>query len=192
METEKVVEILQETGVMSHGHFLLTSGRHSDTYVQCAHLFEHPGHTEKMAAELAKRYQDKEIDVVVGPAIGGIILAYEVARQLGVRNVFTEREDGKMTLRRNFEIKPGQRVLIVEDVITTGGSVMEVVELAQNLGAEVVGIGVVVDRSGGTVDFDVPLDAVISMDVQSFIPDECPICANDGTAPIKPGSRGQA
>ena len=187
MEKEKVLSILKETGGLLEGHFLLTSGRHSDKYMQCAKLFEHPNHSEEIAKDIAAAFAEDKVDVVVGPAMGGIILAYEVARQLGVSNAFAERENGKMALRR-FEIKPGQRVLVVEDVVTTGGSGVEVIGLLRSLGAEVVGVGLVVDRSNGKVDFGCKKHAVLTTEVVSWPAEECPICDSDVPL-VKPGSR---
>ena len=172
---------------MLEGHFLLTSGRHSDKYMQCAKLFQYPDVSEKICAQLAEQFSDMKIDLVVGPAIGGIIMAYEMARQLGVKNIFAERENGKMTLRRGFSVEKGTRVLVTEDVVTTGGSVKEVIALLTEMGAEVVGVGSVVDRSAGKVDFGVPFRAVLSMEVRSYEADECPICKT-GMPLVKPGS----
>ena len=171
---------------MLEGHFLLTSGRHSDKYMQCAKLFQNAEISEKFAKELASKFDG--IDLVVGPAIGGIILAYEVSRQLGVPNIFAERENGAMKLRRGFSVDKGDRVLVVEDVVTTGGSVKEVIELLQNMDAIVAGVGSIVDRSNGQVNFGVPFKAVLSMEVVSYPPDDCPMCKS-GIPAVKPGSR---
>ena len=187
MTNEQILDIFRETGVMLEGHFLLTSGRHSNRYMQCAKLFQRADVSEKFAKVLADKFDG--VDIVAGPAIGGIILAYEVSRQLGVPNVFMERENGKMALRRGFELKKGTRVLVVEDVVTTGGSVKEVIELVRELGGVVVGVGSVVDRSNGAVDFGVPFSAVLSMEVVSYPPEDCPLCQS-GTPAVKPGSRG--
>lgn len=188
MTKEEVLNILREKEAMLEGHFLLTSGRHSDRYMQCAKLFQYADVAEQICAELASKFGDEKIDVVVGPAIGGIIMAYEMSRQLGVKNIFAERENGAMTLRRGFEVKKGERVLVCEDVVTTGGSVKEVISLLQQAGAEVVGVGSVVDRSNGKVDFGVPFHAVLSMEVVSYEPEDCPICKT-GKPLVKPGSR---
>jgi len=186
MTKEKILEVFKETGVMLEGHFLLTSGRHSDKYMQCAKLFQNADVSEMFAKELAGKFDG--VDLVAGPAVGGIILAYEVGRQLGVKNVFAEKQNGKMTFRRGFEIPKDAKVLVVEDVVTTGGSVKEVVSLIREMGAEVVGIGSIVDRSNGKVDFGVPFEAVLSMEVISFDAEDCPLC-KEGTPAIKPGSR---
>lgn len=185
---QKMNEILEKTGVLQTGHFLLTSGKHSNKYMQCAKIFQHPEISAQISKDLAEKFEGYEVDIVIGPAVGGIILAYEVARQMEVRALFAERENGKMTLRRGFEIKAGSRVLVVEDVITTGGSVREVVELVREVGAEVVGVAGVVDRSGGKNLFDVPFKSAIKVDIETFEPEECPLCKAGSTA-IKPGSR---
>lgn len=184
----RTAAMLERLGVLHHGHFRLTSGRHSDKYMQCAKLFEHPAESEELCRDLANHFQDQRIDLVAGPAIGGIIMAYEVARCLGVRNIFAERENSAMTLRRGFQVSPGERILVVEDVVTTGGSVKEVVTLLQERGAEVVAVGSVVDRSGGQVDFGVPFYPLMKTDVQSWEEPECPLCAQ-GLPIVKPGSR---
>ena len=186
MTREEILDIFRQTGVMLEGHFLLTSGRHSNRYMQCAKLFQYPDVAEKFAKELAEKFSG--IDLVAGPAVGGIILAYEVSRQMKVPNIFAERENGAMTLRRGFAIPQGARVLVVEDVVTTGGSVKEVIELVRQLGGEVTGVGSVVDRSNGAVDFGVPFHAVLSMEVVSYPPEDCPLC-REGTPAVKPGSR---
>lgn len=188
---EKTAAILERLGVLHTGHFRLTSGRHSDKYMQCAKLFEHPKESEELCRDLAEQIRkmtDRDIDLVAGPAIGGIIMAYEVARAMGVRNIFAERENGAMTLRRGFDVAPGARVLVVEDVVTTGGSVMEVVELLGKADAEVVAVGSVVDRSNGNVDFGVPFYPLMAVDVVSWDEGECPLC-REGVPIKKPGSR---
>ncbi len=189
MTQERVMEILKEAGVLLEGHFLLTSGRHSGKYLQCAKIFQNAKYSEELCGELAKLYAGADIDVVIGPAIGAILISYEVARQLGVPNMFAERDgDGKMTLRRSFEIKPGQRVLVVEDVVTTGGSVREVTELVKEAGGIVAGIGSIIDRTGGKIDFGVPYKAVLPIEVESYEAEDCPICKT-GVPVVKPGSR---
>jgi len=186
---ERVLEILKEAGVLLEGHFLLTSGRHSNKYLQCAKIFQNAKYSEELCEDLAKLYKDSGVDVVIGPAIGAILISYEVSRHLGTPNIFAERDgDGVMTLRRSFEITKGQKVLVVEDVVTTGGSVREVIKLVKDAGGEVVGVGSIVDRTGGKVDFGVPYKAVLSVKVESFEPDNCPICAK-GIPVVKPGSR---
>ena len=188
MTNTEIIEMLKEAEVLLEGHFLLTSGRHSDKYMQCAKIFQNAKYSVPLCAELVEKYKNDNIEVVIGPAIGAIQMSYEVGKQLGVKNIFAEREDGKMTLRRSFEITEGQRVLVVEDVVTTGGSVREVIDIVREHGGEVVGVGVVVDRTGGKIDFGVPLESVISLDVVSYEPDECPLCKENKPL-VKPGSR---
>lgn len=185
---ERIIEILKEAQVLQEGHFLLTSGRHSGKYMQCAKLFQYTKYSEELCRELAEKFKNDGIDVVIGPAIGAIQMSYEVSRHLGVKNIFAERENGKMTLRRGFTIEPGQRVLVVEDVVTTGGSVREVIDIVQAHGGIVAGVGVVVDRTAGKVDFGTRLESVVSMEIESYEPDECPLC-KEGKPIVKPGSR---
>lgn len=189
MEREKVLEILKEAGVLLEGHFLLTSGKHSNRYLQCAKIFCNTNYSEVLCKDLAEQYKDKNIDVVIGPAMGAVLMSYEVSKHLNVPNYFTEREDGVMALRRGFSIKEGQRVLIVEDVITTGGSVKEVIELVKSQGGIVAGVGSIVDRSGGKADFGVPFLSVIKIDAEAYEKDECPLCKEGKIPAIKPGSR---
>ena len=188
---ERVEEILKESGVLLEGHFLLTSGRHSDKYMQCAKIFRHPKYSEELCAALAEMFQGEQIDVVIGPAMGAVQMAYEVSRAVGCENFFTERVDGAMALRRGFEVTPGMRCLLVEDVVTTGGSVKEVAELVRQAGGIVVGIGSIVDRSNGKVDFGVPFHAVYPVEVVSWEADECPLCKEGKLPVVKPGSRKQ-
>lgn len=188
LSKEKVLEIFRKSKVLMEGHFLLTSGRHSDKYLQCARVFQYSEYTEQLAGALADEFHSDKIDLVIGPALGGIILSYEMGRSLGVKTLFSEREKGEMVLRRGFEIPKGAKVLVVEDVITTGGSVQEVIDLVHQYGAEVIGVGAFVDRSGGNVDFGSKFRAVISLDVESFSPEACPLCK--ANKPLeKPGSR---
>lgn len=187
---DRVMGILKEAGVLLEGHFKLTSGRHSNRYLQCAKIFRNTKYSEELCAALAEQYKNDGVRIVIGPAMGAVQMAYEVSRPLQCENFFTERdEDGKMTLRRGFVVNPGDRVLVVEDVVTTGGSVREVIELVNAAGGIVVGVGSIVDRTGGKIDFGVPFRAVISVDVESWEPEECPLCKAGASAPIKPGSR---
>ena len=189
MLTEADVQsIFERSGALLWGHFLLTSGWHSDQYFQCALVLQYPEYTEMLCRELAARFSGEGIATVVGPAMGGIIVSYEVARALGARSLFTEREDGVMKLRRGFSLEPGERVLVVEDVITTGGSVREVIEVVRNLGGEVRGAGVLVDRSGGTAKLGVRTEALLTTRATSYAPEECPLCKR-GIPAVKPGSR---
>jgi len=189
MDKDQAIKIFSDAGALMEGHFKLTSGRHSNRYMQCAQVLKHPDYTEQLAKHIAEAYTGEKIDVVVGPAMGGIIVAYEVARQLNVPGIFCERQDGKMTLRRGFSVGQGDRVLVVEDVVTTGGSVVEVMDVVRGLGAAVVGVGVLVDRSGGKVDFGVRKEAVLTMEIESWEPESCPLCKEGKTEAVKPGSR---
>jgi orotate phosphoribosyltransferase len=185
---KKASQILERLSVLQTGHFRLTSGRHSDKYMQCARLFEFPAESGELCCDLAGFFRDDGVNLVAGPALGGIIMAYEVARALGVRNIFAERDNGKMTLRRGFAVSSGDRVLVVEDVVTTGGSVKEVIALLREAGAEVAGVGAIVDRSGGKVGFGAPFHPLITLNVESWDEKDCPLC-RAGRAIIKPGSR---
>ncbi len=186
---EQALNCYKQTGAILKGHFKLTSGRHSDTYMQSAKLFIDTKQSEMVCKALAEKLAGEKIDMVVSPAVGGILMGYEVARQLGVPNIFAERENGEMTLRRGFSIEKGTKVVVVEDVVTTGGSVKEVVKLVQGLGAEVVAVASLVDRSNGAVDFGVKYVNLISMEVVSYDPEECPICKEGKMELVKPGSR---
>ncbi len=186
---EEVVKVFMDSGALIEGHFLLTSGRHSDQYMQCARVLQYPHYTEKLARQLADKFRDDNIEIVIGPALGGIVVAYEVARQLNVPAIFTERLDGEMVLRRGFVMDAGQRALVVEDVVTTGGSVREVMNVVEKFGAKVVGVGVLVDRSNGQVEFGVKQEAVLSMDISSWEVADCPLCTKGKLPLVKPGSR---
>ena len=189
LSPDQVKAILIKSNALLDGHFLLTSGRHSGRYVQCAQVLQYPEHCGRLGDAIADGFRNQMVDRVVGPALGGILIAYEVARSLGTRCLFAERDQhGKMALRRGFQIRPGAKVLVVEDVITTGGSVREVMDLVKASGAEVVGVGVLVDRSGGTVDFGVPLRTLMRLSIETYDPADCPLCAA-GTPAVKPGSR---
>lgn len=185
---QEIEKMFIDSEALLQGHFKLTSGRHSDRYIQCAQVLQYPEYTSRLCGELARRYKAEEVDLVVGPAMGGIIVAYEVARQLGVKAIFTERENNLMTLRRGFTVKPGQRVLVVEDVITTGGSVKEVIDLVKNLNGTLVGVAVLVDRSAGKVDLGVRTESLLSLEVESYEAEECPLC-KENIPLVKPGSR---
>ena len=189
LTTDEALHIFTSSGALLRGHFIFTSGRHGDTYMQCAQVLKHPEHTERLAKHLAFHFKDDAIDVVIGPAMGGIVVAYEVARQLSAIALFTERENDKMTLRRGFAIAPGQRVLVVEDVSTTGGSVREVMEVVEAHQGCVAGVGVLVDRSNGLIDFGVKQTAVLSMEIPSWEADQCPLCREGKLPAVKPGSR---
>lgn len=187
---ERVIEILEKTEALKRGHFLLTSGRHSDKYIQCAQVMQYPQYTEEICRGLAEQFKNDGVDIVVGPATGGIIMAYEMARQLGTSTMFAERENGKMVLRRGFSIPKGAGVLVSEDVITTGGSVREVMQLVEGAEGIPVGVAVLVDRSNGKIDFGIKLRAALSLEVFSYEESECPICREGSIPLIKPGGRG--
>ena len=192
MESSAVLSIFKQTGALLEGHFQLTSGLHSNQYFQCAKVLQYPEHCETLCRVLAEDARSRNIDVVIAPALGGIVVGQEVGRQLGVRTMFAERKDGVMQLRRGFEILPGERVLVCEDVITTGGSVSEVLALAVAAGGTIAGVSCIVDRTGGTVNFPAfggRHTAVMTMDVVNYRPDQCPLCAS-GLPVTKPGSRG--
>lgn len=189
MTDKEVLEVFQKTGGILKGHFLLTSGRHSDTYMQCAKLFVDTESSEKLCAALAEKLVGIEAEAVVSPAVGGILMGYEVARQLRVPNYFMERENGEMTLRRGFSIAEGTKVLVVEDVVTTGGSVKEVIAKLKAMGANPVAVASIVDRSAGAVEFGLPFYNLISMNVVSYEPENCPICKEGKIPAVKPGSR---
>jgi orotate phosphoribosyltransferase len=179
---------MQRTGVLKEGHFLLSSGRHSAQYLQCAQLLQYPTDAGHTGQALAKLFHDTRVDVVVGPALGGVIIAHEVARAIGVRGLFAERKEGKMVLRRGFTIQSGERALVIEDVVTTGGSVQEVITLLEGMGATIAGVGSIVDRSNGNTPFHVLYRALTTILVQSYLPAECPLC-RAGIPVVKPGSR---
>ncbi len=189
LTNERVMEILTEAGVLLEGHFLLTSGKHSNRYLQCAKIFRNTKYSEELCADLAERFADDGVEVVIGPAMGAVQMAYEVSRHLHCENFFAERENGEMTLRRGFAVTPGMKCLIVEDVVTTGGSVKEVIKLVQEAGGIVVGVGSIVDRSNGKADFGVPFKPVIQVNVEAWEPENCPLCKAGAGDPVKPGSR---
>lgn len=188
MEAAQVFELFRESGAMLEGHFELSSGLHSDRYFQCALLLQNPRRAERLAKALAPRIP--AVELVVGPALGAVTWAHEMARALGVDGIFTERKDGEMVMRRGFTIEPGTRVLVVEDVLTTGGSAKEVLHVLRDLDADVVAVGSILNRSGGNPfeDFGLPLYCLAEAQVQTWKPAECPLCAAGGAA-IKPGSR---
>lgn len=176
--TEKEVEdLLIKTSAIMEGHFLLTSGLHSPRYVEKFNVLQKPVYTEKLCRAMAEKFKDANIETVVGPVTGGILLAHETGKALGTRAIFTERENGKMTFRRGFTLHEGERVLIVEDIVTTGGSIREVIDVVKEHGGIPVAVSMLVDRSGGKATFgDVPSTALLHMDVQTYKPEECPLC----------------
>jgi orotate phosphoribosyltransferase len=183
-----LLKLLEESGAILKGHFLLTSGRHSDTYFEKFRVLEQPAVLSEVCGELASRFNSHEIDVVAGPTTGGIIIAFEIARRLGKPALYIEREDGRRALRRGAVLKPGARVLVVDDVFTTGTSVVEVVELLRSFGGEIVGVGVLVDRSETKPEFGAPFESAVRVTATSYAADEVP--AELASVPIsKPGTR---
>lgn len=190
METKEALRLFEQTGALQNGHFLLTSGLHSTTYFQCALVLQYPEYLQQFCREIIDFYREEgdTINVVIAPAVGGIVVAQEVGRQLEVRSVFAERIDGKMAFRRGFTLEPQDGVLIVEDVITTGETVQELIDLAEDSGGFVLGVGCIVDRSGGTHKLEVPVFSVYSTKMITYKPDNCPLCQQNKTL-VKPGSR---
>ncbi|MDY5329806.1 MAG: orotate phosphoribosyltransferase [Anaerovibrio sp.] len=177
MSEKEVEDLLIETSAIMEGHFLLTSGLHSPRYVEKFNVLQKPVYTEKLCRAMAEKFKDANIETVVGPVTGGILLAHETGKALGTRAIFTERENGKMTFRRGFTLHEGERVLIVEDIVTTGGSIREVIDVVKEHGGIPVAVSMLVDRSGGKATFgDVPSTALLHMDVQTYKPEECPLC----------------
>jgi orotate phosphoribosyltransferase len=188
LSDKEILDIFLKTEALLNGHFLLTSGRHSNQYFQCAKVLQYPNYTEQVCNKIAEYFRNFDIDTVIAPAMGGIIVGQEVARQLGKKAIFAEREDKNLTLRRGFEIKPGEKLLVCEDVVTTGGSVFEVIDIVKQNNGIVVGVGFIVDRSNGKVQFGVPQVSALKLDVISYLPEECPLC-KEGIPLVKPGSR---
>jgi len=183
-----MLELLRQVGAVLEGHFLLSSGKHSSKYIQCAKIFEFPSYGEKIGRAIAEKIANHKPDIVIGPALGGVILAYEVARHVNARAMFTEREDGQMELRRNFHIEENERVAIVEDVTTTGKSVLEVSEVVREYGGQVCCIASIVDRSIEKLPFEVPFYSLVKLELPIFEPNDCPLCRK-GIPLTKPGSR---
>src|SRR5579872_6365251 len=196
MRPESVVQMLEDVGAIRQGHFELTSGLHSGTYVQCALVLQYPKYAEQLGRALAAEFLDLRIDCVASPALGGVILGHEVARAVPprpdggpVRAIFVERDKtGSLTLRRGFRVDPDEHVLVVEDVWTTGGSTCETIRVLEEAGARVVAAGALIDRSNGKIELPVRTEALIELKIESFDPLECPLC-RDGSMAVKPGSR---
>ncbi len=198
LKREEILKMFETAGAIRHGHFELSSGLHSGTYVQCALVLQYPRFAEKLGQALAALFSDVRIDAVVSPAIGGLIIGQEVARALsepknqfggGVPALFAERDaSGMMTLRRGFDIRPDQHVLVVEDVWTTGGSTEETIRVVEEAGGRVVAVGALIDRSGGTIEFEVEAQSLIQLPIASYEPEDCPLCRS-GSPAVKPGSR---
>jgi orotate phosphoribosyltransferase len=188
MTSQEALQLFRSTGALLDGHFILRSGLHSRQYFQCALALQQMPVVERFGAALAAKVRDLGAATVIAPALGGLVIGQEVARQLGLRFIFAEKEEGRLALRRGFQIAPGERVLVVEDVITKGGRVQETLDIARQRGGVVVAVAVLVDRSGGAVDFGVPLHSLIQIEIETFPPDRLP---SDLAAlpPVKPGSR---
>jgi len=189
MQQKDALDLYRRTGAYLEGHFRLSSGLHSPGYMQSALVLQHPSNAESLGDGIAAHVRSWQANVVLSPALGGLIIGHEVARALGVRAIFAERAGGSaLTLRRGFSLAPTDRVLVVEDVLTTGKSTRETIDVAREAGAEVVGAAAIVNRSGGAIDVGVPSFALVSLDVPAYDPDECPLCAK-GVPVVKPGSR---
>lgn len=189
MNQNEILQDFASTGALLSGHFQLRSGLHSKQYFQCALVLQHSLVAARLCAELASKWKDVEIDTVIAPAIGGIIVGQEVARSLGVKSIFAEKdENSNLLLRRGFTLKPGEKVLVAEDVVTKGGRVQQTIDLVKAAGAIPVGVAVLVDRSAGDVDFGVPMTALLKLDLETFQPDDCPLC-KQGLAIDHPGSK---
>ena len=191
MTENEIKDIFIKAKAIMEGHFLLTSGLHSPLYVEKFNVLQHPKYTEILCKEIAEHFKDANIETVVGPMTGGILLAHETGKALGTRAIFTERVNGKMTFRRGFKLNEGERVLVVEDIVTTGGSVKEVIDVVRKAGGVPVAVGMLVDRSGGKVSFgDVPYHALLHLNVETYKPDECPLCKKN-VPMTKRGSTGK-
>ena len=188
MTESEVLTLFRRSGALLDGHFRLSSGLHSPGYLQCALVLQHPRDAEALGAALGNRVRLLGAQTILSPALGGIVIGQEVGRALNVRAIFAERQDAALTLRRGFALDPGEKVLVVEDVVTTGGSTRETMEVARAAGAVVVGACAIVDRSGGKQSLDVPFHALLPMDVKTYQPEACPLC-QQGVPVVKPGSR---
>jgi orotate phosphoribosyltransferase len=188
MTENELLDIFRKHSALLEGHFILSSGLHSDRYVQCAQVLQHPRVAEQLCSQLADQLHHLKPSVVAAPALGGVLVAHEVARALGVRAIFTERQEGAMTLRRGFTLEPGEPTLVVEDVITTGLSTRETIQCIEQAGGNVVGAGSLIDRSGGTADLGMTKASLINLKIQNYNPAECPLCKS-GIPAVKPGSR---
>lgn len=188
MKSDDVISLFRGVGALLEGHFQLSSGLHSAGYLQCALVLQYPRHAEALGAAIAERVRPFNPTVVLSPALGGVVIGQEVSRALGVRGIFAERREGELTIRRGFTIETSDRVVVIEDVVTTGGSTRETIEVARGIGATVVGAASIIDRSGTTSSFDVPFQALASVLWPAYEPSVCPQCA-DGIPTVKPGSR---
>ena len=188
MTRDELLELYRRSGALLEGHFRLTSGLHSPGYLQCALVLQHPQHAEALGRAIGDRVRDLRPTVVLSPALGGIVIGHEVGRALGVRAIFAERVDGALALRRGFTLAASDRVLVVEDVMTTGGSTRETIEAAKAAGGQVVGTASIVNRGGAAIRFDVPYVSLLEIALPTYEPEACPLCA-EGRPVVKPGSR---
>jgi orotate phosphoribosyltransferase len=188
MTRDELLDLYRRSGALLEGHFRLSSGLHSTGYLQCALVLQYPQHAEALGRALADRVRDLRATVVMSPALGGVVIGHEVGRALGVRAIFAERQDGVLMLRRGFVLSDNDRVLVVEDVLTTGGSTRETMQVARAAGGQIVGAASIVDRSSGSASFDVPFVSLLDIDLPTYQPDACPLCAQ-GLPVVKPGSR---
>ncbi len=188
MTENELLAVFRKHAALLEGHFILSSGLHSDRYVQCAQVLQHPKVAEQLCSLLAEKLRHLGAAVVAAPALGGVLVAHEVARALGTRSIFTERQEGTMTLRRGFGLEPGEPTLVVEDVITTGLSTRETIRCVEEAGGKVVGAGALIDRSGGNADLGLPKAALVTLKIQNYNPADCPLCKS-GVPAVKPGSR---
>lgn len=188
MTEQEIIKIFEESKALLTGHFQLRSGKHSNRFFQAALLLQYPDKAEKLCAVLADKFKDMNVETVISPAVGGLIVGQEVARALGVRAIFADKENNQLILKRGFTLRPGERVLVAEDVITEGGRVQQTIDLVRLFGAEVVGAAVLVDRSGGKAHFDVPHQSLLKLQLPTYEPAECPLCKEN--LPLdRPGSK---
>lgn len=173
---EQVLQIFKDSGALLHGHFKLTSGMHSDMYFEKFQVLQYPKYVEQLCTELAQRFKDDNIELVLGPTTGGVLLAYEIGKQLGTKGIFAEKGATGRVLKRGFKIEPGQRVLVVDDILTTGGSVFDTIAIVKESNAVLAGVGILVDRAGGKIDFGAKTEPLLSLDVVKYDPSECPLC----------------
>ncbi len=188
MTEQEIISVFEESKALLTGHFQLRSGLHSNRFFQAALLLQYPDKAEMVCRHLAEQYADVQIDTVISPAVGGLIVGQEMGRALGCRAIFADKEDGELVLKRGFQLAPGEKVLVAEDVVTKGGRVQQTIDLVRSMGAEVVGIAVIVDRSSGSVSFDVPFKSALELNLPTFDPAECPMC-KAGEAIDRPGSK---
>ena len=188
MTDQEIIKSFQDAGALLDGHFVLRSGMHSNKFFQCALLFRYPDVAEKLCRTLAERMKDLGAETVISPAVGGILVGQELARALGIQAIFADKENDQLVLKRGFTIRKGEKVLVAEDVVTKGGRVQQTIDLVRSFGGDVVGVAVIVDRSGGDAKFDVPFQSALKLDLPTFDPAACPLCAKK--LPIdRPGSK---